>query len=133
MPFAIRKLLMSSAILSLAACASNPAVPDRAPVEFRGANPVAVAARPASSSRAYTPPVAAPPPRVVNVGPSPSGLSAIDEAKALSPEAGARPGGMLRQPKDRASARRIQVLPGDTLYDVSRRYSVNMRALIESN
>ncbi len=48
-------------------------------------------------------------------------------------EAGLRPGGTLKQIKDNPSARAIEVQPKDTLYDISRRYSVNMRALIETN
>jgi murein DD-endopeptidase MepM/ murein hydrolase activator NlpD len=104
-------------------------VPDRAPVEFRG---VAPASRTASTgSGIIPPPVAAP--RIVDVGVSPTGTSAIDEAKALRPEYGARPGGSWVQPKDTPSARRIEVQRGDTLYEISRRYSVNMRALIETN
>lgn len=39
----------------------------------------------------------------------------------------------MRQARDNPSARAIEVQSGDTLYDISRRYSVNMRALIETN
>jgi murein DD-endopeptidase MepM/ murein hydrolase activator NlpD len=131
MPVAVRNLVMASAALGVAACASNPPVPDRAPVEFRGAAPGSRTTQPASPT--YVPPAPAIPPRVVDMGVSPTGASAIVEAKALSPEVGLRPGGSLVQPKDNASARRIQILSGDTLYDISRRYSVNMRALIETN
>lgn len=67
------------------------------------------------------------------MGASPAAVSGIDEAKALAPETGSRPGGKLRQPGDSPSARAIAVQKGDTLYDISRRYSVNMRALIETN
>jgi murein DD-endopeptidase MepM/ murein hydrolase activator NlpD len=62
-----------------------------------------------------------------------SSSPAVVEAKAMQPEAGMRPGGALKQARDNPSARRIAVQPGDTLYDISRRYSVNMRALIETN
>lgn len=71
--------------------------------------------------------------RVVDVGVSPTGTSAIEEAKAMQPVNGGRPGGALRQARDNPSARAIEVQKGDTLYDISRRYSVNMRALIETN
>jgi murein DD-endopeptidase MepM/ murein hydrolase activator NlpD len=67
------------------------------------------------------------------VGPSANGLSGIEEAKALAPQSGMRPGGSLKQPKDARTKRAIAVGRGDTLYDISRRYSVNMRALIETN
>jgi murein DD-endopeptidase MepM/ murein hydrolase activator NlpD len=39
----------------------------------------------------------------------------------------------MLQAKDNPRSRAVSVLPGDTVYDISRRYSVNMRALIESN
>lgn len=71
--------------------------------------------------------------RVVDVGVSPTGTSAIEEAKAMQPQAGMRPGGTLKQARDNPSARAIEVQPKDTLYDISRRYSVNLRALIETN
>jgi murein DD-endopeptidase MepM/ murein hydrolase activator NlpD len=51
----------------------------------------------------------------------------------MAPERGGRPGGALRQPKDDPRARMVEVQRGDSLYDISRRYSVNMRALIEAN
>lgn len=133
MPLALRTLLIASAA-GLSACASNPIAPDAgtAPIDYRAAAPVAkrgaqmrVMPKPA--------PVEAPPPRVVDMGTSPTGTSAIVEAKSLSPENGARPGGAMRQSKDNPKARAIQVMRGDTLYDISRRYSVNMRALIETN
>jgi murein DD-endopeptidase MepM/ murein hydrolase activator NlpD len=129
MPVGVRNLVMASAAFGIAACASNPPAPDRVPVEFRG---IAPGSRPAPASKYSIPPPAVPP-RVVDVGVSPTATSAIVEAKALQPETGLRPGGPLVQPRDNPSARRIQVLPGDTLYDISRRYSVNMRALIETN
>ncbi len=71
--------------------------------------------------------------RVVDVGVSPTGRSAIEEAKSMIAETGGRRGGALRQARDVPSERAIQVQSGDTLYDISRRYSVNMRALIETN
>ena len=133
MPFALRILLISTAA-GLSACAANPIAPDRAPIDYRGVSP---AMRPAPQARARPVPVQpqaeAPPPRVVDVGMSPTGTSAIVEAKSLAPETGARPGGALRLAKDNPNARAITVQRGDTLYDISRRYSVNMRALIETN
>lgn len=139
MPFAIRTALMISTAVGLAACATNPSAPDRAPVEFRGASPVSRPAPPkpvASSTRAPVPSIpsaAVPAPRVVDLGPSSATLSATEEAQALPAETGLRPGGPLKQPKDNPSARRLQVTGSDTLYDISRRYNVNMRALIETN
>ena len=47
--------------------------------------------------------------RVVDVGVSPTGTSAIEEAKAMQPQAGIRPGGKLRQARDNPSARAIEV------------------------
>src|SRR5689334_14134222 len=132
MPFSPRHLTLIPLATVIAACASNPSAPDRAPVEFRGANPNPRPARVAPAP-AYIPSAPVPPPRVVDVGASPSAESAIDEAKGLKPETGLRPGGALLQAKDNPSARRIQVQRDDTLYDISRRYSVNMRALIETN
>jgi len=44
-----------------------------------------------------------------------------------------KPGGPLRQDREAADRRGIEVLRGDSLYEISRRYSVNMRALIETN
>ena len=132
MPIAPRHLMMIPLASVIAACASSPPVPDRAPVEFRGANPNPRPARVATAP-VNIPSAPVPPPRVVDVGASPSAESAIDEAKSLKAETGRRPGGALLQRKDNPSARRIQVLREDTLYDISRRYSVNMRALIETN
>jgi murein DD-endopeptidase MepM/ murein hydrolase activator NlpD len=61
------------------------------------------------------------------------GTSAIAETRSAAPEAGKRPGGARRLPSDNPDARAIEVQRSDTLYDISRRYSVNMRALIETN
>ena len=144
-PIALRACLLASAAAGLTACASNP--PGRegpAPIDFRNAAPKAQAAPApiaAEMPRAVAPAAVAPAPasrpeefkRVVDVGSSPTGTSAIEEAKSMSPEAGYRPGGTLRQARDNPSARAIEVQSGDTLYDISRRYSVNMRALIETN
>lgn len=58
---------------------------------------------------------------------------AVAEAQALKPEQGQRPGGSRRLPKDDARNRAVTVQKGDRLYDVSRRYSVQQRALIETN
>ena len=132
-----RALMLGSAMAGLAACASNPPTPPRAPIDYRTVNPAARgAAKPPparTATRPLTAPTPAPPPRIVDVGISPTATSAIDEAKALAPQAGIRPGGALLQPKDNPRSRAVSVLPGDTVYDISRRYSVNMRALIEAN
>lgn len=130
MAFALRTLLLASAA-GLTACASDPRTPDRAPIDYRTSAPGArsPATPPVQAARS----IPAPARRVVDMGASATGLSGIEEAKALAPEAGTRPGGPLRQPKDSKSKRTIQVQRGDTLYDISRRYSVNMRALIETN
>ena len=140
--FALRACLLASAAAGLTACASNPPQPGGpAPIAFRGMAPRAqvspapiVAAAPRAAAVA-PPPVSNPEDvrRVANVGISPTGTSAIEEAKSLSPEGGYRPGGVLRQARDNPSARAIEVQSGDTLYEISRRYSVNMRALIETN
>jgi murein DD-endopeptidase MepM/ murein hydrolase activator NlpD len=138
MSICFRTLMLASAAAGLTACASNPPVPDRAPVVYRGVSP---SARPAPQPRPIAPPATAsrnpapvaPPPRVVDMGASPTSTPAIVEAKALSPESGPRPGGSIRQPKDNPRARAVEVRRGDTLYDISRRHSVNMRALIETN
>jgi murein DD-endopeptidase MepM/ murein hydrolase activator NlpD len=132
MALAFRILLLASVAGGLSACvAGNPRAPDKAPIDYRGlspvSRPVAVAPKPSIAAA----PV--PPPRVVDVGPSANGLSGIEEAKALAPQAGVRPGGALTQPKDNRTKRAIPIERGDTLYDISRRYSVNMRALIETN
>lgn len=157
----LRALLLASVTTGLGACASNPPGPPApigpAPIDFRGAAPVAkpaavgpgaAMAPPAMAPPAMAPPALAPaapsrqamapPPdvvvqRVVDVGVSPTGASAIEEARSMRAEAGARPGGRLKQAQDNPSARAIEVQARDTLYDISRRYSVNMRALIETN
>ena len=131
MALTLRTLLLASAAGLSGCVASNPQAPDRAPIDYRGmapnSRPIAVAPSPSIT----TAPV--PPPRFVDVGPSTNGLSGIEEAKALAPQASARPGGALSQPKDNKTKRAIAVQRGDTLYDISRQYSVNMRALIETN
>lgn len=130
MTLALRTLLLAS-VASLSGCAAgNPKAPDRAPIDYRGVSPVS---RPGAVAKPGIAAAPVPPPRVVDVGPSANGLSGIEEAKALSPQAGVRPGGALIQAKDSKTKRAIAVQNGDTLYDISRRYSVNMRALIETN
>ena len=146
----LRAVLLASAAVGLGACASNPpGAAGPAPIDFRGSAPVAKVAGLRTPPPAMTPPpimapaaparqAVAPPSdivvqRVVDVGVSPTGASAIEEARAMRAEAGLRPGGTLRQVRDNPSARAIEVQPTDTLYDISRRYSVNMRALIETN
>ncbi|HEY7799708.1 MAG TPA: M23 family metallopeptidase [Hyphomonadaceae bacterium] len=131
MALALRTLLLASAAAISGCVAANPRAPDRAPIDYRGAAPASRPVAAAPGPRVTTAPV--PPPRVVDVGPSANGLSGIEEAKLLAPQAGARPGGALTQIKDSKAKRAIAVQRGDTLYDISRRYSVNMRALIETN
>lgn len=131
MVLALRTLLLASAAGLSACVAANPKAPDTAPIDYRGAAPNSrpIAVAPSSSFSAA--PV--PPPRTVDMGPSTNGLSSIEEAKMLTPQASPRPGGSLDQPSDSKSRRAISVQRGDTLYDISRRYSVNMRAMIETN
>jgi murein DD-endopeptidase MepM/ murein hydrolase activator NlpD len=153
----LRAAMLASAAAGLTACASNPADPGPAPIDFRNSAPVhgapahrappvgVVMSGPVAPQRQAPPVQAAPPParemasspamveRVVDMGVSPTGRSAIEEAKSMNAEAGYRPGGSLRQARDNPGARAIEVQSGDTLYDISRRYSVNMRALIETN
>jgi murein DD-endopeptidase MepM/ murein hydrolase activator NlpD len=141
---------LASAAAGLTACASNPADPGPAPIDFRNSAPmtrtapVGVVMSGPVTPAPQAPVQAAPPPalvernseivqRVVDVGVSPTGRSAIEEAKSMSAEANGRPGGALRQARDNPGERAIEVQSGDTLYHISRRYSVNMRALIETN
>ncbi len=151
MGMALRASLFVSAFAALSACASNPEH-GAAPIDFRGSAPVARGPAPGSVMASVVPPSAqqprfspsapaAPPPvsdeppplqLVADLGPG-VGLSATDEARAMAPEAGGRPGGSRRLGPDDASARMVTVMSGDTLYDISRRYNVNMRALIETN
>lgn len=130
MAFTFRALMLASAVTGLAACAANPVAPDRAPIDYRTLSP---SARPVAKPRAPVVTAPAPPLRTVDLGASPTGTSAIEEAQALAPQSGVRPGGSLLQAKDNPRSRAVQVQQGDTLYDISRRYSVNMRALIETN
>ena len=69
---------------------------------------------------------------VADLGPS-NGVPAVAEAKGVAAQAGSRPGGARRVAADNPSARAIEVQPQDSLYDISRRYAVNLRALIETN
>jgi murein DD-endopeptidase MepM/ murein hydrolase activator NlpD len=134
-----RITLVASALLA-SACANNATIPrpvlaGSPQIEYRGSNPMARAtapAKPQQQAARGTQSAPVPPPRVVDMGVS-SSSPAVVEAKAMQPETGMRPGGALTQPRDNPNARRISVQPGDTLYDISRRYSVNMRALIETN
>jgi murein DD-endopeptidase MepM/ murein hydrolase activator NlpD len=156
-PFALRACLLASAAAGLTACATNPPL-QAAAIDYRGddpARPVArQAPRPAILADTSRPPgaaastaasgLAAPRPapgtptnlepyqRVADLGASP-GTSAVAEARSLAPETGNRPGGPRKLPNDNPSARVVEIQPSDTLYDISRRYSVNMRALIETN
>lgn len=147
MTLAPRTWLFLSAAAGLTACASNP---PREPVviDYRAAAPGAVATHRAPEPRVFAdatrPAPVAPQPRaapsdepppyqiVADLGAS-RGTSAIVETRSASPEAGQRPGGARRLPADNPDARAIEIQRSDTLYDISRRYSVNMRALIETN
>ena len=151
MGMALRASLFVSAFAALGACASNPEH-GAAPIDFRGSAPVARGPAPGSVMASVVPPSTqqprfspsapvAPPPLsdeppplqlVADLGPG-VGLSATDEARGMAPEAGGRPGGSRRLGPDDVSARMVTVMSGDTLYDISRRYNVNMRALIETN
>ncbi len=135
---ALRACLLASAAAGLTACASNPESLGPAPIDFRGGAPRGKAAPAAVASAPVAPAIAPsvnpePVPRVVDVGLSPTATSAVEEAKSLTPLAGSRPGGAMRQAHDNPAARAIEVQAGDTLYDLSRKYSVNLRALIETN
>lgn len=153
MTLALRACLFASAAAGLAACASNPAM-QPASIDYRGDDPARPPTRDApralvmsDTTRPTTPPAAMPPPaqqpRPAEIEPAPyqlvadlgphTGVSAAAEARAMAPEYGGRPGGARRLPKDNPSARAIEVQPKDTLYDISRRYNVNLRALIETN
>jgi murein DD-endopeptidase MepM/ murein hydrolase activator NlpD len=151
MGMALRASLFVCAAAVLGACASNSGH-GAAPIDFRGSAPIARGPAPGSVMASVTPPSAQqprfspsappasapasnePPPLqlMADLGPG-IGLSATDEARAMSPEAGGRPGGSRRLGPDDAAARSVAVMPGDTLYDISRQYNVNMRALIETN
>ncbi len=146
MGMALRASLFVSVAAMLGACASNP-VHGAAPIDFRASAPamrgpapgtVMASATPPSSQQPRfnpsPPPSSEPPPLqlVADLGPS-IGVSATDEARAMAPQPGARPGGARRLGEDDPSGRLITVMAGDTLYDISRRHNVNMRALIETN
>ena len=147
MTLAPRTWLFLSAAAGLSACASNP---PREPVviDYRAAAPGTFAehkppvpqvfadtTRPPAvvQPRPMAPPdEPAPYQLVADLGAS-AGTSAIVETRSAAPETGKRPGGARRLPDDDPSARAIEVQRSDTLYDISRRYWVNMRALIETN
>jgi murein DD-endopeptidase MepM/ murein hydrolase activator NlpD len=146
MMLAPRTWLFLSAAAGLTACASNP---PREPVviDYRAAAPGAIETRRAPVPQVFAdttrPPLVASPPHAPSDEPAPyeivadlgasAGTSAIVETRSAAPEPGKRPGGARRLPADNPEARAIQVQHSDTLYDISRRYSVNMRALIETN
>jgi murein DD-endopeptidase MepM/ murein hydrolase activator NlpD len=156
-PFALRACLFASVAAGLTACATNPPL-QAADIDYRGddpARPVArEASRPAILADTSRPPAAAasiapsglaaprpvpgtpdnlePYQRIADLGASP-GTSAVAEARSLAPESGNRPGGPRKLPNDNPAARVVEIQPSDTLYDISRRYSVNMRALIQTN
>jgi murein DD-endopeptidase MepM/ murein hydrolase activator NlpD len=109
--------LAALVVLLLSACASAGGA---APIEQRSG----VGVEATAPTRRPVPP--ADPARV-------SSMPSVQEAAALKPESGRRPGGTLRQPKDDPAARRVRVSVGQSLYDISRAYSVNLRALIETN
>ena len=150
---ALRASLFLSATAVLGACVSNPEHRP-APIDFRGvaahaggpaAGTVMASATPPSaqqprfSSAPVQPSMPAPVSNepaplqlVADLGPS-AGLSATDEARAMAALQGGRPGGARRIAPDDPASRMVTVLAGDTLYDISRRHNVNMRALIETN
>ncbi len=156
MALGLRACLFVSAAAGLAACASDPVRPI-ATIDYRGDAPGAPARQPrqpvimADATRtAPTTPIVPPqhvPPAtnipsrapemdgfqlVADLGPS-NGVPAVAEAKSVAVQSGSRPGGARRLPADNPSARAIEVQPQDSLYDISRRYAVNLRALIETN
>lgn len=156
MALGLRACLFVSAAASLAACASDPVRPI-ASIDYRGDAPGAAARQArqpvimADATRAvptapivppqHVPPSTAVPSRaaeadgfqlVADLGPS-NGVPAVAEAKGVAVQSGARPGGARRVPADNPSARAIEVQPQESLYDISRRYAVNLRALIETN
>ena len=151
-PFALRACLLASAAAGMTACASNPPLQPAA-IDYRGADPerrptqepsrpAVMAEAPKAAAPAPAPAPTRPVPtrpsepepyqRVADLGAS-SGLSAVEEARSLAPESGRRPGGVRKLPRDIPASRAVEVLASDTLYDISRRHSVNMRALIETN
>lgn len=149
MTLALRACLFASAAAGLAACASNPAMQPAA-IDYRGDDPARPPMRDAPRALVMSDtarPAAMPPPpqqtRPAEVEPAPyqlvadlgphTGVPAAAEARAMAPEYGGRPGGARKLPKDNPSARAIEVQSKDTLYDISRRYNVNLRALIETN
>jgi murein DD-endopeptidase MepM/ murein hydrolase activator NlpD len=155
--FALRACLLASASAVMTACATNLPL-QAAAIDYRGDDParpltreaqrpivLADKSRPSAAAASTAPPARiAPRPmpaapsdlepfqRVADLGASP-GTSAVAEARSLAPETGNRPGGTRKLPDDNPSARAVEIQPSDTLYDISRRYSVNMRALIETN
>jgi LysM repeat protein len=155
--FALRACLLASVAAGMTACATNPPLLAAA-IDYRGDDParpltreaqrptvLADKSRPSAAAASTAPPArVAPRPmpgapsdlepfqRVADLGASP-GTSAVAEARSLAPETGNRPGGTRKLPDDNPSARAVEIQPSDTLYDISRRYSVNMRALIETN
>lgn len=150
---ALRASLFLSATAVLGACVSNPEHRP-APIDFRGVAAHAGGPAPGTVMASATPPSAqqprfssapvqppipapgssepAPLQLVADLGPS-AGLSATDEARAMAALQGGRPGGARRIAPDDPASRMVTVLAGDTLYDISRRHNVNMRALIETN
>jgi len=150
----LRASLFASATAVLGACVSNPEH-HPAPIDFRGVGTHAQGPAPGTVMASATPPSAqqprfsnapvqpaapampsasepAPLQLVADLGPN-AGLSATDEARAMAAQQGGRPGGARRIAPDDPSSRMVTVLAGDTLYDISRRHNVNMRALIETN
>jgi len=150
---ALHASLLLSATAVLGACVSNPEHRP-APIDFRGvaahvggpaAGTVMASVTPPSAQQprfsnapvqpSMTTPASnepAPLQLVADLGPS-AGLSATDEARAMAALQGGRPGGARRIAPDDPASRMVTVLAGDTLYDISRRHNVNMRALIETN
>ncbi|MBI1360439.1 MAG: peptidoglycan DD-metalloendopeptidase family protein [Alphaproteobacteria bacterium] len=129
------RLAALAMLASLSACASNPAgYGGPAPISYKhpiGATRQASTERQARASRPAQPLTRTAP--VVTDQGAFSTLPAAAEAATLLPETGPRPGGPMLQPEDRPEARRIVIAKGDRLYDISHRYAVSTRALIETN
>ena len=128
-PELTKRLVALAALMSLSACASNPAGYG-GPASIAYKRPIAE--KHASTAVRPAQPLARTAPVVTDQGP-PSSLPAAAEAATLLAESGPRPGGPLLQPEDSPEARRIVIAKGDRLYDISHRYAVSIRALAETN
>ena len=136
---ALYTALVTAAVAALSACAVNPpaASPVRkhaAPVDYRVKSAAVLTPRPAAKSPVplVVQPQVRTAPVIANLG-TPSSLPAVAEAAALQAEAGPRPGGPRRQPRDDPAQRRIQIQRGDMLSGIAHRYSVNLSVLAAAN